>query len=56
MKIILSPFTKPNLNLALEEYILNECTEGDIVMLWRNERSVIIGKNQNTYAEIDSGS
>ncbi len=53
MKIILSPFTKPNLNLALEEYILNEYTQGDVVMLWRNESSVIIGKNQNTYAEID---
>lgn len=53
MKIILSPFTNPHLNLALEEYILNEYTQGDVAMLWRNERSVIIGKNQNTYAEID---
>lgn len=53
MKVILSPFTNPRLNLALEEYILNEYTQGDVVMLWRNERSVIIGKNQNTYAEID---
>lgn len=53
MKVILSPFTNPRLNLALEEYILNEYTQGDIVMLWRNERSVIIGKNQNAYAEID---
>ena len=53
MKIILSPFTNPKLNLALEEYILNEFTQGEIIMLWRNERSVIIGKNQNAYAEID---
>lgn len=53
MKVILSPFTDPHLNLALEEYILNEYTSDDVVMLWRNERSVIIGKNQNTYAEID---
>ena len=53
MKIILSPFTDPHLNLALEEYILKEYTQGDVAMLWRNERSVIIGKNQNTYAEID---
>lgn len=53
MKVILSPFTDPHLNLALEEYILNEYTQGNIAMLWRNERSVIIGKNQNTYAEID---
>ena len=53
MKIILSPFTDPHLNLALEEYILNDYTQGDVAMLWRNERSVIIGKNQNAYAEID---
>lgn len=53
MKVILSPFTDPHLNLALEEYILNEYTQGDVAMLWRNERSVIIGKNQNTYAEVD---
>ncbi len=53
MKIILSPFTQPSLNLALEEYIFDNFTANDIVMLWRNERSVIIGKNQNAYAEID---
>ncbi len=53
MKIFLSPFTNPSLNLALEEYIFDNFTNGDVVMLWRNERSVIIGKNQNAYAEID---
>ena len=53
MKIILSPFTTPHLNLALEEYILCNFTQGDVVMLWRNDRSVIIGKNQNAYAEIN---
>lgn len=53
MKIFLSPFTQPALNLALEEYIFENFTSGDIVMLWRNEKSVIIGKNQNAYAEID---
>lgn len=53
MKVYLSPFTEPSLNLALEEYLLSNFREEDIVMLWRNDRSVIIGKNQNAYAEID---
>ncbi len=53
-KFILNEFTSPSFNLALEEYLLNNFTEGEIIMLWRNEPSVIIGKNQNAYAEIDS--
>ncbi len=52
-KFILNEFTSPSFNLALEEYLLNNFTEGEIIMLWRNEPSVIIGKNQNAYAEID---
>ncbi len=53
MKLFLSPFTNPKLNLALEEYILDNFTDDDISMLWRNKSSVIIGKNQNAYDEID---
>ena len=52
-KLIVNPFTSPSFNLALEEYLLSNFTEGEIIMLWRNEPSVIIGKNQNAYAEID---
>ncbi len=39
-------------NLALEQYLLDS-KEGNIFMLWRNDRAVIIGKNQNAYAELD---
>ncbi len=53
-KFILNEFTSPSFNLALEEYLLNNFTESEIIMLWRNEPSVIIGKNQNAYAEIDA--
>jgi lipoate-protein ligase A len=44
----------PYFNLASEEYIL-ENLDGfdDISMLWRNEPSVILGANQNAYAEIN---
>lgn len=44
--------TDPSFNLATEEYLLNNANE-DIFMLWRDEASVIIGKNQNAYAELD---
>lgn len=45
-------FTNANFNLAAEEYILKNFNE-DIFMLWRNEPSIIIGKNQNTLSEIN---
>ncbi len=42
-------------NLAYEEYLLRQSPYGDdcIFMLWRNSPSVIIGKNQNAYREIN---
>jgi len=52
MKYIRLKTTDPYYNLALEEYLLKE-TNDDIFMLWQNSPSVIIGKNQNAYAEID---
>lgn len=51
MWIAMSPFINPADNLALEEYIFRE-TAGEGILLWRNERSVIIGRNQNTMKEI----
>ena len=47
--------TDPSYNLAFEEYVLNNRTEGDILILWQNANAVIIGRNQNTAQEIDSG-
>lgn len=42
-------------NLAFEEYLLKQKPYGNdcIFMLWRNAPSVIIGKNQNAYREIN---
>jgi lipoate-protein ligase A len=42
----------PYFNLAAEEYFFKEFKE-DIFMLWRSEPSVIVGKHQNTLAEIN---
>lgn len=44
--------TDPFFNLALEEYLFKELEE-DVLMLWRNERSIIVGKHQNALAEIN---
>lgn len=46
--------TTPAWNLALEEYVLTRLT-GSFVLLWRNARAVIIGRNQNAAEEIDAG-
>lgn len=52
--LIISPFIDPFKNLALEEYILkNLFKEETIVFLWQNSSSVIIGRNQNIYEEVN---
>jgi len=42
----------PYFNIAAEEYLLKSRDE-DILMLWQSEASVIVGKHQNTIAEIN---
>ena len=44
--------TDPYFNLAAEEYVLKNFKE-DCFMLWRNEPCIIVGKHQNTLAEIN---
>ena len=44
--------TDPAWNLALDEYLLTRFP-GEVLTLWRNGPSVIIGKNQNALEEID---
>jgi lipoate-protein ligase A len=52
MLLILRNQTNPYFNIAAEEYVLKHYSE-DVFMLWQNEPSVIIGKHQNTLAEIN---
>lgn len=42
----------PYFNLSAEEYFLKNMNE-DIVMMWQNEPSIIIGKNQDLASEIN---
>ncbi len=52
MHCILNTSTDPAFNLAAEEWLLRRSDE-DAFMLWRNAPSVIVGRNQNTRAQIN---
>ena len=46
--------TDPAFNLAVEEYVFDYLPRDRMyVMLWQNDNAIIIGKNQNTLAEIN---
>ena len=42
----------PSFNLACEEYFLCRRNE-NFILIWQNSPSIIIGRNQNAYAELD---
>ncbi|KFN92769.1 lipoate-protein ligase A [Tetragenococcus muriaticus PMC-11-5] len=44
----------PRVNLAIENYLLDEMrTDEPILLFYINEPSIIIGRNQNTFEEIN---
>lgn len=52
MRLIKNTSTDTFLNMAAEEYFLTTATES-LVMLWRNARTVVIGRNQNALQEVE---
>lgn len=52
MKGLISTTTSPSFNLATEEYLLRH-TQEDVFFLYTNSPSIIVGKHQNTLAEIN---
>lgn len=55
MRYIESTNTDPRFNLALEQYAFDTLSaDQDIFMLWRNDNSIIVGKHQNTVAEVNA--
>ena len=52
--VIKSDSTDPHRNLAAEEFLTANIGEGtEILFLWQNASTVVIGKNQNSRAECD---
>lgn len=54
MNLILtvSPQTNPYWNVAVENYFVAQQAQNQVVMyLWKNHRTVVIGQNQNPFAE-----
>lgn len=52
MLCIYNDHTNPYFNLAAEEYFFNEYDD-DVFRLWRNANTIVVGKHQNTNAEIN---
>jgi len=52
MRCIHHHSTDPYFNIATDEYIFKHIEE-DCFMLWRNDNAIIVGKHQNTLAEIN---
>ena len=50
--IVINTSFNPWYNLALEEYLLDKVTDYDnILFLWQNANTVVIGRNQNAWRE-----
>lgn len=52
MQLIISPWNNPTLNCTLEKYLVTECFD-DILLLYINQPSVIVGRNQTIESEVD---
>lgn len=53
MELIISPWNSPTRNCALEAYMVTE-RPGDVLLLYINTPSVIVGRHQTIEAEIDT--
>lgn len=52
MKFLRLETCDPYYNLAVEEYLF-KFLDDDVFMLWQNEKTVVIGKNQNAFTEVN---
>ena len=53
-QVVISTQFNPYLNIAVENYLLSLPPDGGVTLyLWQNQRTVVIGQNQNPYAECD---
>lgn len=55
MRYIESSCTDPRWNLAMEEYVFSRMDpKHTYFILWQNHNTIVIGKNQNTVAEVNA--
>ena len=52
MLFIPNTSTDPYYNQAFEQAVFELCTEDEILLIWRNRRAAVCGRNQNIFAEI----
>ncbi|MFL0247365.1 lipoate--protein ligase [Candidatus Clostridium stratigraminis] len=53
-RIYISKSVDPKFNLSLEEWLMKNCEHNEeILFLWQNENTIVIGRNQNPYKECD---
>ncbi|MGI6075103.1 MAG: lipoate--protein ligase [Pyramidobacter sp.] len=51
-RLVRSPVNNPWKNLAWEEYLVRSCADDEAIFyLWQNDHTVVIGRNQNAWAE-----
>ena len=54
MIYISSESTDPAFNLALEQYVFDEMDKNEeYFILWQNDNTIVVGKNQNTFEEVN---
>jgi len=52
---IINRSTNPFFNMALEEYLFtSDKFQQDIFLLWQNEKTIVVGRHQNTLEEINN--
>ncbi|AUM62373.1 lipoate--protein ligase [Spiroplasma monobiae] len=54
INLLISKSNDPAYNLAVEEYLTYHYkTQNPILYIWQNSNTIVVGRNQNTYAEIN---
>ena len=54
IKVVVTESVNPFYNISLEARLLDVCDEKTVFMyLWKNDNTVVIGKNQNAFKECD---
>lgn len=54
LRVLVAETTDPYFNLATEDWIFNDMSpQSKVLFLWRNDKSIIIGRGQNAWSECD---